>query len=472
MRLLLITLAVVLALGLRLRAVQMLPVDYDEDDYLRAAQQYAAAIQHGEWNAFTELNYRSEHPPLSKIVYGVAIAPLKPVPEIPDQPTTASPALRLPQPHLLFARLSGAFFGVLTALALALLNPLAGILLALNTWTIKYSSQVMLEAIPAFTSLACVLAYMKSQRRDLFWLALSGILLGLTAASKYMYCVAGVAVLADWLWQEKSARGSWRNALTARHVEGTETSRSAAQDLSGVCHIERSEISRSARYDSSPLTRTAWIGRIALWGALALLFFALADPYLWHDPFNRLRESLFYHGDYASSQAVRDAGFPMWQPFVWLFGSVPWHPGVFLFTFDLFVTVFAFFGLQRLWQKYRVMALWLAFMLAFLLVWPTKWPQYILTVTAPVSLAAALGIQATLLEPIAYRVSRIANRVSRIACRVSHDRPTIRPTDVPPERLYVKPATSNFQFPISNLQFPISNFQFPTSNLQSPISNL
>ena len=351
-RLLLILLAVVLALGLRLRAVQMLPVDYDEDDYLRAAQQYAAAMQRGEWDAFTELNYRTEHPPLSKIVYGAAIAPLKPAPEIPDQPTTARPAIRLPQPHLLFARLAGALFGMFSVLALALLNPLAGILLALNTWTIKYTSQVMLEAVPAFTGLVCVLAYMKSQRRVFFWLALSGIMLGLTAASKYMYCVAGIAVLGDWLWQERDAQGSWQNAIAKNTL------------------------------------------RLAFWGALALLFFAIADPYLWRDPINRLRESVLYHTGYATSEHVRNAGFPPWQPFVWLFSSVPWHPGVFLFPFDGLVTVLAFLGLRRLWQNYRVMALWLAFMLAFLLVWSTKWPQYILTVTAPVSLAAALGIQA------------------------------------------------------------------------------
>lgn len=357
-RALLIFLAVILALGLRLRAVEQLPIDYDEDDYLRAAQHYASAIQRGAWDTFTELNYRTEHPPLSKIIYGIAIAPLPPAPEIPDRPTTAAPARALPQPHLLVARLTGALFGVLSALALALLNPLAGILLAIHTWTIKYTSQVMLEAVPAFTSLVCVLAYMRAARRSVFWLAFSGMMLGLTAAGKYMYCVAGIAVLTDWVWRARSERGAWRAVLTENG------------------------------------------SRFLMWSALALLFFALADPYLWHDSLARLRESVFYHAGYASSQAVKDAGFPVWQPFVWLFGAVPWHPGVFVFSFDLFITVFAFFGLRRLWRLHRVMALWLAFMLAFLLVWPTKWPQYILTVTAPVALASALGIQATLLEPL------------------------------------------------------------------------
>lgn len=352
---LLIVLAVTLALGLRLRAVEMLPVDYDEDDYLRAGQQFATAIQSGDWRAFTALNYRTEHPPLSKIAYGLALAPLAPAPEIPDRPTTADPAKTLPQPHLLFARLTAAVFGVLTVVALALLDPLAGVFLAMHSWTIKYSSQVMLEALPALTSLLCVLAYVKSKRHLNGWLILSGILLGLTAAGKYMYCVVGIAILVDWFWQ---VRDAWRIQLR-------------------------------------PLLR------VGAWLALAFAFFALADPYLWNDPINRLRDSILYHGGYAQSKAVQDAGYPVWQPIVWLFGSVPWHPGVIVFSFDLFITLLALFGVRDLWKKYRVFALWLGLMLLFLLAWPTKWPQYILTLTVPVSLAASLGMRATILEPLA-----------------------------------------------------------------------
>lgn len=354
-RALFIVLAIVLAVGLRLRAVDMLPTDYDEDDYLRAGQQFATAIQTGNWQAFTELNYRTEHPPLAKILYGVAIAPLKPAPEIPDRPTTADPAKSLPQPHLLIARLTAALFGVLTVTALALLNPVAGILLAMHTWTIKYTSQVMLEALPALTSLVCVLAYMKSKRQFNFWLVLSGIALGLTAASKYMYCVVGVAILVDW---GISIKDTWRIQLTGH------------------------------------------LARIGIWALAAIVFFAIADPYLWHDPINRLRDSIVYHVGYAQSKAVQDAGYPVWQPFVWLFGAVPWHPGVFLFSFDLFITLLAFFGLRDLWKKYRVVALWLGLMLLFLLVWSTKWPQYILTVSVPVSLAASLGMRAAIVEPL------------------------------------------------------------------------
>jgi ABC-type sugar transport system permease subunit len=183
----------------------------------------------------------------------------------------------------------------------------------------------------------------------------SGILLGLTAASKYMYCVVGIAVLADWFLQARNDGRARERAIPA----------------------------------------------VAVWLGAAFAFFALADPYLWNDPVRRLWESVAYHGGYAQSQAVQDAGFPVWQPFVWLFGSVPWHPGVIVLSFDLFITVLAFFGLRRLWNEYRVFALWLGLMLAFLLAWPTKWPQYILTVSVPVSLAASLGIREAIIKPAA-----------------------------------------------------------------------
>ena len=120
-----------------------------------------------------------------------------------------------------------------------------------------------------------------------------------------------------------------------------------------------------------------------------MIVFFLADPYLWPDPINRLRDSLGYHGRYATTAAeVQEANFPIWQPLVWLAQSVPWHPGVFAVSLDAIILLFAIVGLKRLWQKYRVFALWLIIMLVFLLFWPTKWPQYILMLTAPLALSA------------------------------------------------------------------------------------
>ena len=189
------------ALGLRLRAVALLPVDYDEDDYMRAGQQYAEAIRAGDWAALTELNYRTEHPPLAKLAYGLALLVLPPVDEIPDRPTTAGPANSLPEPHLQVARTVAAVAGMLEVLALALVSPLAGLFLGVHTFTIKYSSQVMLEALPALTSTVTVLAYARSKQRWNGWLILSAVALGLTAAGKYLYAITGIVVVIHWLWE-------------------------------------------------------------------------------------------------------------------------------------------------------------------------------------------------------------------------------------------------------------------------------
>ncbi|GAB4482875.1 MAG: hypothetical protein OHK0031_05750 [Anaerolineales bacterium] len=353
-----VLLTLALAWALRANAVSHLPVDYDEDDYLRAAQEYAAVLRSGDWRGLMSFNYRAEHPPLAKILFGAAIAADEPTPLIPDRPTNASPDQTLPRPQLTHARSLAAALGALTAATLALINPLGGLLLAIHPFTIKYTSQVMLEALPALTSLLAALTYLRAKNspRRAAWLILSAVLLGLTAAAKYLYALAGVAILADWLWQAHS-----ENRL------------------------------RQA------------IAPILAWGGLALLIFFAADPYLWPGPLGRLRESLFYHLAYSSGAAeVKQADSPFYQPFVWLFFSPYWwgRNGVFIFPFDPFLSLLALPGLARLWRKERVFALWIGITLFFLLLWPTKWPQYLITYSAPLMLAAGEGLWATVIEPL------------------------------------------------------------------------
>jgi arabinogalactan oligomer/maltooligosaccharide transport system permease protein len=356
-----------IALNARLTAVDKLPIDYDEDDYLRAGQLYAQGIQQGDWSVFTRENYRTEHPPLTKIINGLILSTLPPAPEIPDRPTTADPARSLPQPHLDNVRTSHAIFGTLEVFVLSLINPLAGLILAEHTWTIKYTSQVMLEALPALTSLLVVVFYLKSKGKFNAWSLLSAMMLGLTAASKYPYTMMGVAVLIHWLWD------SW-----------------------------------PGRSDDDNRSNWQWIRPILTWGGIALIVFFLADPYLWPDPINRLRDSIGYHGRYATTAAeVQEANYPLWQPLVWLAQSVPWHPGVFSVPLDALVLLFAVLGLKRLWQKYRVFALWLIIMLVFLFFWPTKWPQYILMLTAPLALSAVEGLRLVIWEPFSHWARRV-----------------------------------------------------------------
>src|SRR6185369_11191857 len=303
-----VALVVALAFGMRAHAVNTLSIDYDEDDYLRAGQQYAHLIRTSDWRGFLDANYRPEHPPLAKIMIGLSIlsAPEKPL--TPDAATTAEPNKYLPRELVRPARMLNAIFGTITVLLLALVSPFAGFFLAIHTFTIKYDSQIMLEAFPALTSFLLALTYLqwkkKSQTRLNVWFVLSALFLGLTAASKYLYCVVGIAILIDWY-------------LDARANEKVKV----------------------------------FLRNAILWGLMAFVIFLLSDPYLWPDPIGRLKESVLYHAGYASTASeVQNADFPAWQPFFWLFFSPYWwQKGVFPFPFDLVITIFALVGLKRLW---------------------------------------------------------------------------------------------------------------------------
>jgi len=350
--------ALLLAWVLRLRAVDLLPIDYDEDDYLRAAQLMADDMRRNAWDDLLDENYRPEHPPFAKLAYGFVVSTFPETDLIPDSPVTAGPAASLPEPHFHAARIAAAVFGSLQAFALALVSPLAGLLLAVHTFTIKYTSQIMLEALPALTSTLTVLTYarwMKATGRSrAAWLILSSILLGLTASSKYMYALVGVIIVVDALLE--------------------------------------------ARKRGRPIVRA--LLPILLWGIGAIGVFFLTNPFLWHDPLGRLWESVTYHAGYATGEQVSSAMYPIWQPVLWLVRSVPWHPGVFVLGLDGIIALSALAGLGRMHKRNSVYSLWLGMGLAFLFLWPTKWPQYILLLTAPVCLAAAEGLHRLAIEPL------------------------------------------------------------------------
>jgi len=352
---------VAIAWVLRWHAVTTLNVDYDEDDYLRAAQQYAALIRSGDWRGFMETNYRPEHPPLAKIIFGFSILPAPEAPLIPDRPTSANPDQSLPKEQLRDARTANAILGTLTVALVALVNPLAGLFLAAHAFTIKYVSQVMLEALPSFTSLAMVLCYLQGKKKGLTkingWIIASAIFMGLTAASKYIYCVIGIAVLIDWF-------------LACRE--------------------------KGRLKDFFP--------RALLWGVLAMIIFFATDPYLWPAPLSRLKESVFYHFTYSTGASeVKNANLPFYQSLVYLSTSpaaLGWQPEAFPVALDTPILILAAFGLVSLWKKQRLYVLWLGVAFLFLFIWPAKWAQYILVVTAPLSLAAAEGLLGLTVRPV------------------------------------------------------------------------
>lgn len=359
----LILLAAFMAALTRLSAAEKLPVDYDEDDYLIAGLHYAEALRTRDLPAIMDYAYNQEHPPLAKIVYGVALSRFDTFPTIPEVSTSSPPASSLPEPYFKTARLTSVLLGWLEVVALAIANPLGGFLLAIHTFTVKYTSQVMLEALPALLSLLSVLAFSRSRKPFDGWKAASAILLGLTAASKYMYAVAGLAMLVF--------------ALT--------------------------QVNRAA----SRQEKKRMLLGLLLWGGISLASFFMADPFLWRNPIARLKESLLFNVQYSQSQHVTEAGYPFWQPLTWILMAVPWHPTVFLPFFDLFIALFAVAGLRRTWEKKPLFIYWLAIGMLFLFLWRTKWPQYILIITAPLAFTAAEGMKAVIADPVSAFVRRL-----------------------------------------------------------------
>jgi hypothetical protein len=325
---------VLLAMLLRAWAVMRLPIDYDEPTYLEAAFDYAEAIRAGDWNAVIDYAGNREHPALVKVLYGLVELALG------------------DDPGMLVAGLAGralsALLGTLAVLVLAFFDPLAGGMLAVHTLAVKYTSQVYLEALPHLASVAAVLAFSRVKLgRDRpalglgFWL--SALALGVTAAAKFTYLPIVFPILYLAIWDK---RLRWHD--------------------------------------------------LVLYGLVAVAVFGLLNPTLWHDSFNRLADSLFFHVRYSQGPRVEVVGYPWYQPLYWISRSPPseWHPDVFFyFGLDGVIFLLALPGLYWEWRERRWVVVWMVTSILVLLLWPTKWPQYTLVVTPALCLAASSAVR-------------------------------------------------------------------------------
>lgn len=352
LRTLLVLLVVAAAFGLRTYAANTLSIDYDEDDYLRAGQEFAHFIRTSNWRGFLETNYRPEHPQLAKIMFGLSILGLPEEPLIADVPITANPARSLPPDLLRAARTMSTVWGTTTAFLLALMNPLGGLLLAIHSFTVKYTSQVMLDGFAALMSTATALTYYFSKRQSgkkkNILLIGSAIFLGMSASSKYLHSAVGFAILIDWFISAK----------------------------------ESNELKKYFR-------------NAVLWGMLAILVFFLCNPFYWADPVGSIRITYEAVTATTTNPNVENANYPMWQQLMHLSMSVPisWNPDSFPVRADGLIFIFALIGIAKTWKKDRFIAIWLFVDIFLLLVWRTKWAQYILVATVPLSFAAAEGLK-------------------------------------------------------------------------------
>jgi streptogramin lyase len=321
----LILLVVLIGFVLRTYAAFQLPVDADEPVYMKATFDYAQFIKVGDWKAVIDYPENPEHPPLVKLLYSLTVLPL-------SQRAGWSDAL-------LLSRMISVVFGTLGVWLIALINPLAGGLMAVQTMMVKYTSEAYLEAVPLFASLAAVVAlyFSKATRDRFFWL--SSLNLGLVAAGKYSYFPIVFVVLFLFLVERKY---SWRDLLFYL-------------------------------------------------GAAAITFLAL-DPALWHDPFRRLADSVLFHAQYSQGAHVLEVGYPWYQPLNWISHSWPniWHPQIFFFfAIDGLIFLLALAGLYFEWRGRRWNLIWILGGVLFLLAWPTKWPQYTLVVIPALCLSAS-----------------------------------------------------------------------------------
>jgi hypothetical protein len=356
-----ILLVVLLACGIRIYAAQRLDIDYDEPVYLAAAVEYAHFMRAGDLKmlAWSENTY--EHPALNKILFGVVLVTQRPLDRLPyrDLPRLIPLAQTAAGAWNLAARYLSVFFGSLAVLVLALVDPFAGLFLAVNTLSVKYTSEVYIEALPLLTSLLCGLTYLRwfsavrpsdaPPQRGLRCLFASAVFLGMTAAAKYVYCIVGLVILLHFFTEV---------------IRGT--------------------------------VRPRWILFMGGWLILSLLMFFAFDPYLWPHPISRLLKSIVFHEEFQDSRLVLQYHYPFWQPLRWLSAFPLFYnlrpASAFLINMDTLIFLLAVIGLPRLFRSEPFFFSWLVVGLLFLLAWNTKWPQYSLIILAPFSMAAASGI--------------------------------------------------------------------------------
>ena len=348
-----------LALSARVHLPDSGRIEYDEKDYAKAAVQYSNHLKSGDLGFIIRDNYNYEHPAFNKLVYSLALLPF-PAQE-PFDLSKPLPVRQIGQFHEVVAmRWVSVAFGSLAVFLLALVNPWAGLFLAIHTYAIKYTSVIYLEALPLFAALLSFQAFSiflkRGPAKQTFkWLVLSATALGIAAASKYMYAVVGVVmVLYCGFWMIRKRQ---------------------------------------------PLFRY-----LAIWAFVSLLVFWAADPYLWVNPIQRLSASLKFNIDFANGPAVKFTAYPRWQPIQWLLKSMPQQPqtritafflqpGDFWISIDTWIFALGMIGLPLTIKRHPEYFTWLVVGLAFLLIWSTKWPQYVLLVLPPLCLAAAEGVQ-------------------------------------------------------------------------------
>jgi ABC-type sugar transport system permease subunit len=228
--------------------------------------------------------------------------------------------------------------------------------------------------LPCLFATLTLLMLRRSHRNGDSWWWVAAVMLGFSAAGKYLYGVGGLAAVIWMLWraknQERAPAGSTKN------------------------HVTQSGSWLALRVPVLSSRRTLIL--TAVWIFMALLAFYAADPALWPDPVTRMRESILFSVGYTTGAQVQQTGLGWAYQLAWLSGAVPWHPGIAPLLLDGLFVLLGALAWRDMWRTERLISLWFLVNLLFLFFWPTKWPQYILALTVPVSFGAAYWLRAEL----------------------------------------------------------------------------
>lgn len=371
-----LTFAAVLMRGVN---VATFPLGWDEGTYSRAAMRYADSALKLDLKNIPAIDYNHEHPALVKLAFAlpVIVDGRDDFARIGVQPYSFTEKNREDY-AILTSRVVSSFFNVVTVQALTyLIHPLAAFFFLIHTVMSEMGAMARLESIPTlFSFLAVFFAWRalrgvrvvykgldtKFDRRSWF---LAAACLGVTAASKIIYCIVAIPIILS---------------LIVNLVKLTD---------------RRSELIRNA----------------VLFALLALTTFFLFNPSLWYDPFGRVQGMFLFHRNYQDHQKEL---YPAWQPFLWIIRSVPLvKPGLIgpsplqrepyrlWFAADEIIVLLALFGLGRVQKRMPILNSWLICGVLFMLVWGTKWQHYACILTVPLCIAATYGAR-----ELTLRVSR------------------------------------------------------------------
>lgn len=352
------------------------PLGFDEGTYARAAMRYADRIEAMKPAEIPQVEYNLEHPALIKLAFALpAVFDGREEFDRFQLNNINHSDLRREDYTIYTSRLTNGLVSLLTVQSLTVcVHPITGFLFMIHSMASEYGAQAKLEAFPMLFSFLAIWFFarflsdysLNSEKGYKKVLALSAFFLGLTAASKLVYCIVAFAMIAmilDYFCRKK---------------------------LKGVKIF--------------PVLMLFAVGSVAV--------FFIFNPSFWVNTPARLHGMLSYHQSYQDNAR---SIYPWWQPIIWMTRSVPLQSGIpgytnpltrdpakFFFAADELIILFALLGSLRFIKQKTIYFYWFLSALIFLLAWGTKWQQYACVVTIPICIAATIGIQRLAIRIVQY----------------------------------------------------------------------